>query len=364
MIPMAVEPDGVEVVGSAAEASELELAPLLVLDNLVEYLDRRGLGAGRVSWARIGDGQSNVTYKITRGSDVFVLRRGPRPPFPASAHDMIREATVQQVLRQEGVATPEILDICTEPDVLGVPFYVMGWLDGAVITDRAPAELDSTEQRRRISTELVRALADLHAVDVARGDCATLGRPAGYLERQVRRFSSIWDQVATRSLPNVEVLASWLDENRPESQAVSVVHGDYRLGNLMFARTAPATTRAVLDWELATLGDPLADLGYLLATYSDSDGSKTPLHLSPATACPGYLSSDALVLEYAERSALDLSGLAWYRTLALWKAAIFCEAIYARWLKGERPGDTTFGPTLEVGVPALLAGAEQARRAL
>jgi aminoglycoside phosphotransferase (APT) family kinase protein len=238
----------------------------------------------------------------------------------------------------------------------------MNWLDGVVITDRIPAALDGEHERRNTSRQLVRALATLHAVDVEKGPASAIGNPGGYLERQVRRFRLLWAHVATRDLPQVETLASWLDDNCPQTQTHSVVHGDYRLGNIMFAPAAPARPLAVLDWELATLGDPLADLGYLTATYADPDSVWTPLHLSPVTAEPGYLRSADLVREYAEHSALDVSGLPWYQTLALWKAAIFCEAIYARWRNGERPGDTAFGPTLESGIPALLRAAEGSRR--
>lgn len=361
---MQTRPDGIEVVGSAADASGLDLMPFLILDNLTDYFDRCGLGSGPISWSRVGDGQSNITYKIVRGTDAFVLRRGPRPPHPPSTHDMVREATVQQILRPCGVAAPEILSICDDDAVLGVPFYVMGWLDGVVITDTVPPALDAPDERRRTSTQLVRALAKLHAVDVTVGPAATLGRPTGYLERQVRRFTQLWDLIATRDLPGIAETAAWLDDNRPPSQAVSVVHGDYRLGNVMFDAHAPAGVLAILDWELATLGDPLADLGYLTATYADAGSRPIPLHLSPVTAGHGYLRSDELVRVYAEHSGLDLSGLAWYQTLALWKAAVFCEAIYTRWLKGERPGDTTFGPSLEAGVPALLEEAQVYRRQL
>jgi aminoglycoside phosphotransferase (APT) family kinase protein len=361
---MLTEPDGVEVVQRQCEAEQLALPPLLVLDSLTDYLDSRGLGQGRVAWQRIGDGQSNVTYRIVRGTDAFVLRRGPRPPHPPSTHDMVREATIQQVLGRQGVAVPQILDICDDESVLGAPFYVMDWLDGVVITDTAPNKLDTREERHRTSTQLVHALADIHAVDVTRGPASELGRPAGYLERQVRRFSQLWDFNATRTLPAIEQTAAWLDTNRPASQAASVVHGDYRLGNVMFGRTAPAGVLAILDWELATLGDPLADLGYLTATYSDPGSPHIPLHLSPVTTEAGYLRSNELIQVYAERSDLDLSGLAWYQTLALWKAAIFCEAIYMRWLNDERPDDTTFGPSLETGVPALVEAAQSFSRRL
>lgn len=356
--------DGLEVVTSLDHLATNRLRPLLVLDRLEAFLDARGVGAGPIAWQRVGDGQSNITYRLRRGGHDFVLRRGPRPPHPPSTHDMVREANIQQILRAEGMPVPEVLAVCEDPTVAGVPFYLMSWLDGAVITEHIPSALDSHSERQATSRQLVRALAQLHAVDVEDGPASTLGKPEDYLERQVRRFRQVWEFVATRHLPEVEKLACWLDDHRPESQTSSVVHGDYRLGNLMFSRVAPARPLAILDWELATLGDPLADLGYLTATYTDPDSILTPLHLTPVTAQPGYLRSHDLVREYAEHSQLDLSCLAWYQTLAMWKASIFCEAIYARWLNGERPGDTTFGPSLEAGTPALLQAAEGFRQRL
>jgi aminoglycoside phosphotransferase (APT) family kinase protein len=361
---METTPDGFEVVHTLEGTADEALQPLLVLDRLCAYLDDLGFGSGPLEWERVGDGQSNVTYRLRRRGSEFVLRRGPRPPHPPSTHDMVREANIQRILRAEGVVVPEILAICEDPDVIGVPFYLMGWLDGVVITDQVPAALDTPTQRGAVSRQLVAELARLHSIDVSSGPVASLGKPQGYLERQVRRFTAVWDQVATRNLPEVEELASWLDDHRPQSQTSSMVHGDYRLGNIMFSADAPARPLAILDWELATLGDPLADLGYLTATYTEAGSPPIPLHLSPVTARPGYLNADELVREYGDRSPLDLSALAWYQTLALWKAAVFCEAIYGRWLKGERPGDTTFGPSLETGVPALLRVAEVYRQRL
>jgi aminoglycoside phosphotransferase (APT) family kinase protein len=360
---MRTDPDGVDVVRSAQDARG-ERPPLLVLDTVTEFLDAQGIGAGPLSWERVGHGQSNVTYKLQRGETVVVLRRGPRPPLPRSTHDMVREARVQQLLRPHGVPVPEILAVCEDPTPLGVPFYVMEWLDGAVITDEVPAELDSEDQRRATTVALVRSLVHLHSLDVEGQPLASLGRPEGYLERQVSRFAGLWDLNSTRRLPEVDRLAAWLADNLPRTQRPSVVHGDYRLGNLMFRAAAPVRPLAILDWEMATLGDPLSDLGYLVATYTDPGTVPNPLHLSPVTARPGYLRSAELIREYAEHSDLDLRALPWYQALALWKAAVFCEAIYSRWLRGERPGDTTFGPSLEVGVPALLSAAsEQVSRA-
>lgn len=355
---MHTEPDGVEVVATGTDAAQLARPPLLVLDAVAGFLDDHGLGRGPLSWQRIGDGQSNLTYRIRRDGADVVLRRGPRPPHPPSTHDMLREARILAALRPAGVPVPEVLAIGDDPSLLGVPFYLMKYVDGVVLTDRVPPGLAAPIERARTSRALIEALVNLHTVDVTHGPVSELGRPVGYLERQVSRFADLWEVNATRDLPDMALFADWLERNRPESQAAAVVHGEYRLGNVMFAADAPARVQAILDWELATLGDPLADLGYVTATYSDADSPATPLHLTPVTAQPGYLSRDELVRIYSEHSDLDLAALPWYQALALWKAAVFCEAIYRRWLAGERPDDTTFAPLLGDGVPALLRAAE------
>lgn len=353
------EPDGVEVVATARDAAALEHPPLLVLEAVAAFLDAHHLGAGPIGWARIGNGHSNVTYLLERGGERMVLRRGPRPPLPRSTHDMVREARIQQLLHPAGVPVPGIRAICTDEAVLGVPFYVMEALDGVVITDEVPAALDSPEQRASTAHALVDTLVHLHSVDVRSGDLASFGRPDGYLRRQVERFGGLWEVNTTRDLPEVAEIGTWLAAHLPASQTASVVHGDYRLGNVMLRADAPARVLAVLDWEMATLGDPLADVGYLVATYTEGEGERTPLDLSPVTGGPGYPSAAELAARYADATGLDLTPLPWYKTLALWKAAIFCEAMYTRWLRGERPGDT-FAASLEGGVPLLLERARDA----
>lgn len=202
----------------------------------------------------------------------------------------------------------------------------------------------------------VDALAELHSLDVSTGDASTLGRPEGYLERQVERFASLWPKVSRRTMPEVDRLAGWLRDHLPVSSRASVVHGDFRIGNIMFRAEGPPTVQAILDWEMATLGDPLADLGYFVATYADDRAAPTPLELTTVTRGPGWPRRADIVERYVAQTGADVSQLAWHQTLALWKAAVFCEAIHTRWLNGERPGDT-FGPTLTEGVPVLLAQA-------
>lgn len=259
-------------------------------------------------------------------------------------------------MRSAGVPAPRILAVSEDTSTLDVPFYVMEFVDGEVITDRIPPQFDSVEQRRDTAFAAVDAMVALHRTEVSSGELATFGRPDGYLARQVRLFSSLWRENTQRDLPEVARIGEWLAANQPESQMASVVHGDFRLGNLMFKTAAPVSVSAILDWEMATIGDPLADLGYFTATYAEPGATTTPMDLTSVTRQNGFPSREELTARYAQQLPLDLSLLHWYQALALWKAAIFCEAMYTRWLHGERPGDD-FAPTLQDGVPTLLRAA-------
>lgn len=355
------EPDGLEVVATAAEAELLASPPLLVIDHVERYLDEVGIGSGSLAWQRIGDGQSNITYLLERGDARVVLRRGPRPPLPPSTHDMLRESRVQIGLAKAGMPVATILAVCKDEDVLGVPFYLMDFLDGEVILDAAPPALDVVSERRAISEQLVDTLADIHNIDLDQAELSDFGRVAGYLERQIATFTRLSAQSDGRPLPLLGEIGAWLEENRPETQRPALVHGDYRLGNVMFHRQAPARVLAVLDWEMAALGDPLADLGYLISSYTDATSPHTAIELSRATEADGYLDRRQLAERYARRTGLSIDSLRWYEVLALWKSAVFLEAIYTRWQRGERPGDE-FAPALEAGIPHALEIARELTR--
>ena len=349
-----------DVVDSPEEAAALPLPPLVVLQPLARWLDARGLGSGPLHATRIGAGHSNATFLLERGAERMVLRRAPRPPLPPSAHDMLREARVLGAL-QGRARVPGLGAVCSDADILGVPFYVMQELRGHVVTDALPALLATADARRRAGLDLVDALAELHAVDIDLAGLRDFGRPDGYLERQLRRFDALWQHNATRELPLVAELAGWLRSALPRSGSACVVHGDYRLGNVMLERAEPRVL-ALLDWELATLGDPLADLGYLVATYSDAASEPTVLELSPATRAAGFPSRRELVDRYRKRSGRAAEALGWYEVLALWKAAVFCEGLYGRFLRGETSDPWT--ASLDEGVPGLLrAAAATAARA-
>jgi aminoglycoside phosphotransferase (APT) family kinase protein len=347
-----------DVVATSLEAEGQDRAPLLVLDRLEAFLDFHDLGDGPIRAQRIGDGGgSNFSFLLERGGERYVLRRPPRPPLPPSAHDMVREARLQLALAPHGIRLPPILAVCEDEDVIGVPFYVMRFLEGHVITDVLPPGLEEPEARRRLGEELVDTLVEIHAADVSDPGLVAFARPGSYLERQVRRFSQLWEINRTRAIAAVDEVGRRLAQGLPDPLSDAVVHGDYRLGNLMVERARPERVQAVLDWEMGAIGEPRADLGYLLATYAEPGGERSPLGVSPVTALDGFPTKAELVARYEDRSGRMVGPLGWFEALALWKAAVFCEAIYGRYTRGELGAEDTRAAAFEDGVPAMAEAA-------
>ncbi len=347
-----------DVVDTPREAAQLERPPLVVREPLEAFLDAEGIGAGRLEVEPIGEGHSNVTFLVERGGARVVLRRPPRPPLPPSAHDVLREARLLSALEGTAVRVPRVLATCADESVLGVPFYVMEEMHGSVITSEIPEALDNPRERRRACEELVDQLVEVHAVDWRACGLEGYGKPTGYLERQLRRFVGLWEHNKTRELPVVEEVGGWLAANLPESPPSTVVHGDYRLGNVMVADEAPARIVAIFDWELSTIGDPLADLGYLTVTWAqagDPDDSSFG-QLSAATRREGFMTRDELLARYEERSGRSMAAVNWYQALALWKAAVFMEGNFKRFSMGST--DDAYLGSFDQGVPML---AEKAR---
>ena len=273
---------------------------------------------------------------------------------------MVREARLQLALAPHGIRLPPILAVCEDESVLGVPFYVMGYLDGYVVSGSLPPGLDDPVARRRLGEELVDALVAIHGADVHDPALAAFARPGSYLERQVRRFAQLWEINATREIPTVPEVARRLAAELPEPLTDTVVHGDYRLGNLMVLRARPDRVQAVLDWEMGAIGDPRADLGYLLATYAEPGGAPSPLGVSPVTALEGFPTKAALVARYEARSGRAVGPLGWFEALALWKAAVFCEAIYGRFTRGELGAEDARAAAFERSVPLMAEAAAAA----
>jgi aminoglycoside phosphotransferase (APT) family kinase protein len=321
-----------DVVRTHAEAAANAREPLIVLEPLAAFLSKCGLDTpDDLSAIPIGEGHSNVTFVLSTG---VVLRRPPRGPLPPSAHDVLREARLLRALRPTPVRVPAVLAVCEDPDVIGAPFYVMERVAGEVITDRIPSALDTPDQRTRIADELLDALVELHRVDWTSLGLEGFGKPTGYLERQLRRFGGLWEHNRTRELPQVEEVGRWLAANLPDSPPATIVHGDFRLGNTMFAAEAPARLVAIFDWEMATIGDPLADVGYLLMHWTQAGDALGKFNAHNVTLLPGFPTRGELTAAYEERSGRPVHALDWYVTLALWKAVVFMEGNYKRALAG------------------------------
>jgi aminoglycoside phosphotransferase (APT) family kinase protein len=348
----AAAPAPVDVVSTHAEARGLELEPLIVLEGLDRFLP----GDGPIEVQRLGTGHSNETFRLGRNGQSWVIRRPPRPPYPPSAHDVVREHAILAALADQDVRAPRPFAVCDDPAVIGAPFYLMQLVEGIVIREHFPADLDVPEERRRALEEFVDALVEIHSLPWQGTALEQIGRPSGYLERQLRRWKGQWEHNHTRTVPDIDRMGEWLTEHLPADHETTLVHGDYKLDNAIFHHGRPARLEVIVDWEMSTLGAPLADLGLLCATYVEhGEEPDEVLDFSPATAAPGSLTRDEIIARYAERSGRAVHDLAWYEGLALWKIAILLEGSYKRYLAG-----TTADPffaLLADGVPRLAARA-------
>ena len=344
--------------------SETELQPLVDPGALERYLAQVLPGAGALQVERHQAGHSNETFFIRRGADDWVLRRPPRPPYLPTAHDVKREYTVLKALEGTGVRAPATVLFCEDDAVIGAPFYLMEKVDGTVIRDRVPAWLDAPTERRRIGEELIDAAAELHAVDYRAVGLEGWGRPTGYVERQLVRWRKQLDGATkfTRPLPDYEKIAGWLEENQPPEQSPTIVQGDYKLDNTMYATTAPARLVAILDWEMATIGDPLADIGWMLSFWREPSDPPDPLHgaLNDVFGKPGWATRAELVDRYESRSGRSMTDIRFYTALAIWKLGILLEGSYARHLRGTT--DDPFFALLAEGVLAIGARAREVIR--
>jgi aminoglycoside phosphotransferase (APT) family kinase protein len=315
----------------------------------------------------IAAGMSNLTYTVTPtdGSPdaAVILRRPPTGAVLATAHDMAREYKVITGLGPTDVPVPRTLHLCEDTAVLGAPFYVMERVVGVHVVSEIPAGYaDEPAQRRAIGDGLVDVLADLHGVDYAAVGLTDFGRPEGFMARQVRRWTKQWDATRDRDRPGMDALAARLAETVPMTQRDGITHGDYRLDNCLLDPEVPGRIRAVLDWEMSTLGDPLADLGLLLVYWPEA-GEQLPATQSSVTALPGFPTRTEVAERYASRTGLDLSGISWYVGFAYFKFAAIVAGIVARSAAGAMAGKDTSGyadridPCVELGRAALDDGA-------
>jgi aminoglycoside phosphotransferase (APT) family kinase protein len=305
--------------------------------------------AGPVQARLITGGKSNLTYLISDGANRWVLRRPPLGPLTPSAHDMAREYRVVRALHDTEVPVAAAVVLCEDLNVIGAPFSVVSYVEGRTLQDGADAAALTADEARNCSNALVDALVALHAVPYVDVGLAEFGRPDGYLTRQVRRWRDQWDRVATRELADLDRLHSALAASVPEHSGSSIVHGDYRLDNTILDRAEIGRVVAIVDWEMATLGDPLADVG-LLQVYWDPISEPVLGVRHAPSANRGFATADQLADRYATATGADLDKLPFYRALGYFKVAVIAEGIHQRHLAGKTvgPGFDTVGDAVAI----------------
>jgi aminoglycoside phosphotransferase (APT) family kinase protein len=311
-----------------------------------------------LSYSLIAGGHSNLTYRVDdAGGGAYVLRRPPLGHVLATAHDMGREHRIISALGPTPVPVAPALAYCDDPEVNGAPFYVMGFVEGHVLRDPTTAEVLDEDQRRTAGESLVDVLADIHAVDPDEVGLGELGRKEGYIERQLRRWHKQFLDSKTRDVPALERVFERLQADVPEQGPATIVHGDYRLDNCLVGDDGRIA--AVLDWEICTLGDPLADLGLLMVYWTDPEDESAALLTAP-TALPGFLRRKDLLQRYAERSGRDLSAIDYYTAFGYWKLACIVEGVYARYRGGAMGSEASGFEAFATQVERLAAAAEEA----
>ena len=311
----------------------------------------------------IAGGRSNLTFRVTDASGVrYVLRRPPLGHVLATAHDMAREHRIIAAVGTTGVPVPRALGLCTDTEVNDAPFYVMSHVEGEVLDSADKAALLDPSLREKASHHLIDVLAELHAVDVDAVGLGDLARRDGYIERQLKRWRTQWENSKTRELPAIDEVEARLNRNIPAQQGVVIAHGDYRFGNCL-TDVKQGRIAAVLDWELCTLGDPLADVGYLGVYWSD--GPSSALRANDPTPAGGFPSYSSLVERYARTTGRDVSQVDYYVAFSCWRLAVISEGVYARYLHGAMgKQDGIDLSTMKLGPEGLAERALEAVRRL
>ncbi|GAA4723007.1 phosphotransferase family protein [Phytohabitans rumicis] len=323
--------------------------PGLDLARLRDYLG----SAHELSAEVIAGGKSNLTYVLRDGTHTWVLRRPPLGHVLRTAHDMAREHRVISALAPTAVPVPRTVLLCADAEVIGVPFYLMEYVDGTVYRTAEQTAGLGPERARTLAYTLVDVLADLHEVDPESVGLGDFGHPAGFLERQLRRWKAQLDASRSRDLAGIDELHARLTASTPASMKSGIVHGDYRLDNVIVG--ADGRVAAVLDWEMATLGDPLADVGLLLVYWDGLAGLGSNAVSTAVHPGAGFPSGDALAARYAARRGADLTTLDWYIAFGYFKLAVIAEGIHYRFVAGKTVG-AGFDHIGEVVEPLVAAG--------
>lgn len=314
---------------------------------------------GSFNFAFIAGGHSNLTYKVTApGTEPLVLRRPPLGSVIATAHDMAREFKIISGIQQTKVPVPRALALCEDSEINDAPFYIMDYVEGVVLhSDEDASALNlSSATKVAISESVIDVLADLHTAKPDQIGLGDLGRTEAYLDRQLKRWKSQWDKTKTRELPEMERAFDLLVEAKPEQLYTGVVHGDYRLGNMLID-PSNGTISAVLDWELCTLGDVLADVGYLLNSWVQPGEDFEPGPVAYATSIGGFATREAMVAHYCDRTGFQIADINYYRAFQYWRLGAIIEGVLARYIKGVMVDDTVDTDEYKLRVESLAAQA-------
>ncbi|MFI5315556.1 MAG: phosphotransferase family protein [Myxococcota bacterium] len=303
-------------------------------------------------------GHANLTYLLRFGARELVLRRPPHGPVARGAHDMAREHRVLSQLWRLYSRAPRALALCEDEGLIGAKFFVMERCRGVIIRRRVPQEIDASPGgRRSAALAVVDAMAELHAVDPAAVGLGDLGQPENFVARQLRGWRERWERAKQREVPLFERVHARLEATRPESSAPALLHNDWKLDNAMFDPANPGAIRAVLDWDMATRGDPLVDLGTLLGYWSEAGDGEGRSSLTPVTREPGFPARAELAARYAERRGISVAAIRWYEAFALWKIAVVLQQIYIRYARGQT-SDPRFATLGEIAVRLIEAAAQ------
>ena len=321
--------------------------------RLAHYLRGRLPGSEQpLKIRQFGGGAANLTYLLDYGAHEYVLRRPPLGPVAHSAHDMRREYDVLSVLYREFPFAPRAFLFCDDPNVMGAPFFVMERRNGVVVRKTMPGEFANVpDAARRMSTALIDALVDFHNVDFAALGLSNLGRPEGFVQRQIEGWYKRWQDAKPEDSADMDAVSAWLREHVPATSSVSLVHNDYKLDNAMLAQDDPGRIVAIFDWDMCTLGDPLSDLGALLTYWSEpNDPPAFQAAAMMPTGVPGFLTRAELVNRYAEKSGRSVKDINFYHALGLFRLTVIIAQIYIRFVRGQTQ-DTrfaAFGPMIPI----------------
>jgi aminoglycoside phosphotransferase (APT) family kinase protein len=328
----------VSSVMACSDAAAVRKGEELDVAALTEYL--RGKLEDVESGIRIQQfpsGHSNLTYLLATQHREYVLRRAPLGPVAPKAHDMAREYHVLRAVHPRFAEAPNVFHLCEDPAVIGAVFYIMERRRGIILRDRIPEQIERFPDHGRVISEgLIDCMVRLHGVDIHSSGLLGLGKPEGFLERQVRGWSERWQRSKTEELSEMEAVMKWLNEELPRFASATLVHNDYKLDNVMLAAESPGRIEAVLDWEMATIGDPLVDVGLTLCYWHWAAAPELGGRTVPAlTAQPGWYSRDEFIARYAQRTGRDLTRIAYYEILGIFKLAVILQQIYYRFHRGQ-----------------------------